>query len=530
MPAEPASPLRRLFGPRQWPKYLFAAACLSTLVVLWLALEHRRGLQAQNAASAGTVAAAERPVATKLIPPPVPDEDNFAATPLFASLFDKSIDRGTSEWPEDFSRADQLPRRTPTLAESVEGRKTGKFVTDLAAWQKAFEQSRDGIIDEEIVVSDFPDLATNAQTAVAVLAALKPYEAALAELHLANERPYSRFNINYNLENPWGILLPHLAIVKRTCQLLRLKASAELARGNADQGLRDCLLMLRLMNAPRDEPFLISQLVRVACLEINFQPIWEGLAYRRWSDSQLQMLQAKLEQLDFMTDLKLALDSEKVWGNLTIGLIRDKRTPGYLLSLLESDGKSEPWQKEADRVLTTAPREWFDQEQINYNRLIDERLLSGFEVAAKRVYPQVAEENGHLLKKTVSRTSTLLEEHLVFSKAFLIAPPGVHLKLSGAQGYSDLAVVACALERHRLASGQFPETLAALVPRFLRQVPHDVVSGKPLGYQRTADGQFVLYSVGWNESDEGGELAFLASGRGPEKKEGDWVWRYPVRK
>jgi hypothetical protein len=529
MPNEPRSPLHRLLGQRPGPKLLFAGACLGTLVVLLLFLDNRRSLQAQDAKPAGTIAQAERALAARLIPPVVPDEDNFAATPLFASLFDKSIDRGASEWPEDFRRADQLPRRALTLAESPEGRKTGRFMTDLAAWRKAFEQSRDGI-DEEIIVSETPDSTTNAQSAVVVLEALKPYQAALTELHGASERPYSRFKVNYNLDNPWGILLPQLAIVKRTCQLLRLKTSAELAAGNTDQALRDSLLMLRLVNAPRDEPMLISQLVRVACLEISFQPIWEGLAQRRWSEPQLQMLQAKLEQFDFIADLQRAFDSEKVWGNLTIGLVRDKRTPGFLLSLLESDAKPESWQKEADRVLVSAPREWFDEEQRNYNRLLDERLLPGFDAAARRVHPRIAEENGHLLKKAVGNTSTLLEEHLIFAKAFLIAPPGVHLKLAGAQGYSDLALVACALERHRLADGGFPETLAALVPRFLRQVPHDVISGEPLRYQRTADGQFLLYSVGWNESDDGGELAFLASGRGPEKKEGDWVWRYPVRK
>ena len=64
----------------------------------------------------------------------------------------------------------------------------------------------------------------------------------------------------------------------------------------------------------------------------------------------------------------------------------------------------------------------------------------------------------------------------------------------------------------------------------MKRVPHDIITGQALRYQRTADGQFLLYSVGWSEVDEGGELAFLASGRGPEKKEGDWVWRYPTRK
>jgi len=534
-PIQSAALLRRLFSRKQWPKYLFAVASLATLVGLLLALENRRRVQAQPNVAAAGLAVAERAAAEKLIPPPVPDEQNFGATPYFALMFDKAtLSTSKSRWPDDFSRADQWPRRIPALAESPEGKKTGRLMTDLVAWKKSFELAFDlsAAADkrEEIVAADFADPAANAQAAPTVLEALKPYEPVLAELHAANKRPYCRFDIKYNFENPWGILLPHLAFMKQTCQLLRLKASAELAAGHSEQALQDVLLMLRLVDSPKDEPTLISQLVRVACLEITFQPIWEGLAGRRWSDQQLQTLQARLEQFDFISDLKLALEAEKVWGNVTIGLVRDKRTPGYLLSLLESEGKAESWQKEADRVLVKAPRDWFDQEQGNYNQLFDERLLSGFDIAGRRVYPRVADENVQHLAKTLRNKDTVLKEHRLFATVFLPALTRVHLKLAGAQGYTDLAAVACALERHRLATGLFPETLAALSPRFLKRVPHDVITGQPLRYQRTDDGQFLLYSVGWNETDDAGELAFFASGRGPEKKEGDWVWRYPSAK
>ena len=72
----------------------------------------------------------------------------------------------------------------------------------------------------------------------------------------------------------------------------------------------------------------------------------------------------------------------------------------------------------------------------------------------------------------------------------------------------DLARTAIALERYRLAHGEFPESLDALAPQFIAKVPHDVIGGQPLKYRRTADGQFVLYSVGWNETDDGGVVGF----------------------
>jgi len=396
-------------------------------------------------------------------------------------------------------------------------------MTDLAASLLLLQKQS----NSSVSASSF---STRAEAASALFAAMAEYQPVVEELRSASRRPYSRFNIDYDAEDPVSILLPHLAIFKRTCQLLRLKASAELAAGKPEEALQDVLLMLRLVDSAKDEPTLISQLVRVAALEITMQPIWEGLAAHRWSDVQLQSLQATLQKFDFISALNHSLEAEKVWGNLTIALIRDKRTPNLFASMMEEDKKVESWAREADKAFQKCPRDWFDAEQQNYNRVCEERLLKGYDIAAKRVYPRVVDENMHQMEKTLGGKGTWVKDHLAFARAFLPALGRVHFKLAGAQGSADLASIACALERHRLATGKYPQGLAELAPRFLKQVPHDLITGEPLHYQLTDDGQFLLYSVGWNETDDNGELAFLASGRGPEKKEGDWVWRYPAAK
>jgi hypothetical protein len=61
---------------------------------------------------------------------------------------------------------------------------------------------------------------------------------------------------------------------------------------------------------------------------------------------------------------------------------------------------------------------------------------------------------------------------------------------------------------------EYPVTLASLVPQFLAQVPRDLIGGQPLHYRRSDDGKFLLYSVGWNEKDDGGKAG----------SEDDWVW------
>jgi hypothetical protein len=103
------------------------------------------------------------------------------------------------------------------------------------------------------------------------------------------------------------------------------------------------------------------------------------------------------------------------------------------------------------------------------------------------------------------------------------------MKFANAQTTLDLAVVACALERHRLANGSYPEQLDPLVPRYMAKITTDVISGDLLHYRRTSPAQFVLYSVGWNEKDDGGDTPVRKPGNTPDLKDGDWAWRYEVQ-
>jgi len=102
-----------------------------------------------------------------------------------------------------------------------------------------------------------------------------------------------------------------------------------------------------------------------------------------------------------------------------------------------------------------------------------------------------------------------------------------------AQTAVDQATLACALERHRLANGEFPTTLDALVPKLMAKLPHDVVTGEPLKYRRTDGGGFVLYSVGLNTEDDGGKPCIRESHEPGSRRYldlnyNDWVWTCPT--
>jgi hypothetical protein len=482
--------------------------------------ENWRGRRAWNKYRHELEARGEQLDLQAFIPKPVPDEQNFAATPLIQSWFSRKLN--DDELWEDvyFGAASTVP--------SSPDNSPRRFV-NLVAWQMAFDAFRSGRTNRhQRFESDRLDTESRAKAAPAVLQGLESSEPRLAELRAASRRPYSRYPVVYDLENPWGIRLPHLVKVKGACARLRLKSCAELAMGQGTNALEDVKLMLYLVDSAKEEPFLISYLVRVACLQITTQSIWEGLAEHRWSEAQLQELQTRLEQYNFVADFKRPLDAERASGILTVDLLYRQK---YRLSTLGTESGSTPsdWTF-ADLVGRIAPHGWYHQEELNYCRLYQIQLGGTFDGSEKRIRPGKIESNAHELEREISgrplgRPLGPIIHHRVVASLLLPDLSKAIWRSAAAQTTADQAALACALERYRLAKGQFPENLEALVPQFIARLPSDLLSGEPYKYRRTDDGQFTLYSVGWNEKDDGGVTGKTLY----DDKQGDWVWQYPPK-
>ncbi len=92
-----------------------------------------------------------------------------------------------------------------------------------------------------------------------------------------------------------------------------------------------------------------------------------------------------------------------------------------------------------------------------------------------------------------------------------------------------LLVAAIALERYRLRRGAYPESLDSLVPELLSSPPLDFMDGKPLRYRRTEDGHFLLYSIGTDCLDDGGNGRIPGSPRpNSDLDPPDLVWPRPA--
>jgi hypothetical protein len=120
---------------------------------------------------------------------------------------------------------------------------------------------------------------------------------------------------------------------------------------------------------------------------------------------------------------------------------------------------------------------------------------------------------------------SLFLRHRFFAALMVPALSRVSQKAAFSQTASETAAVACALERYRLARGELPDSLGRLTPEFVGKLPHDVITGEVLKYHRGVNGDYVLYSVGWNETDEAGRAGQHQSNEGNDQSDGDWVWR-----
>lgn len=506
-----------MFGWKCIRRCLLVLVWTATLIALFYGEENWRGARAWNKYRQTLEARGEQLDLRTFIPKSIPDEENFAATPLVKAWFP----RGETMSGSNYFRAEKmLGSRTTNGARQY---------LDLAAWKMAFAaaQSPTNGGGKEKFKSEKVDRDSRAQAAPAVLKALSLGEPDLPALRLAAQRPRSRYPVNYDMENPWGILLPHLGKLKGACMQLLLNACAQLAAGQTEGAFEDVKLMFYLADSVKDEPFLISHLVRMACMQLATQPIWEGLADHRWSEVQLSELQKRMRAFDFFADLKRPLKSERAAAVLTAELLNRHK---YSLDDLSGPPiDAPPWAGAIGRMI---PHGWYHLEQINYCRLFDAQLEGTFDASQKRVSPSKVQLQGRELESNLAGsaganhlTGAVLVQHRLLAALLLPALGTVSRKIAIAQTATDEALLACALERYRLVNNAFPENLAALVPQFAAALPHDVINGEPFKYRRTPEGQFVLYSIGWDEKDDGGTPGKTLF----DEKQGDWVWTYPAK-
>jgi hypothetical protein len=517
--------IRWVYHWRNFKRFLFGVACLITLIALFYAEENWRGKHAWDQFKREWEAKGVQFGPAAVIPAPVPDDRNFAMAPVFDAvnkLMDEKWrtqhrnphqgkDGDEREWDTNLvNRLDMMISENPGNPTNGIGNWQKSTLSDLGVWQEYYR----GLASK---TNEFPVPPQPQTPAKDVLSALSPYDSTIEELQLAMQLPDSRFPISYDMEPPAAILLPHLADLKHTAQVSQLRALAELQNGQSDKALADVKLILRLSDSISNEPILISHLVRIAVVNLALQPVWEGLVAHQWSDPQLGELDEVLAKVDLLADYHTAMRGELMLCQ--IGDIEYLRHYPERISDLTGQGDS------SSRIQRSfwhpIPDGWFYQNELHCARAMLDHYLPMADVSGHRVRPNEVQ----MANSAVSSDLGHLTPYNFFARLLLPALGAAVKKSAFGQESVDLARVAIALERYRLGRGAYPESLDALTPQFMAKLPHDIITGELLHYRRTADGQYVIYSVGWNGRDDGGVVVLnKVSSTRVDIDEGDWVW------
>jgi hypothetical protein len=450
--------------------------------------------------------------ASSFIPPPVPDAENLAMAPLLAPLNDYVKDpKSGAEVPRDPAAVEQLKSVNLTKLNVH-----SKPMPLLGGWQLG---KRTRLEDWQDWLLDTPprNAMPSGQAGKDVLAALDKYSAQLAEFSVAAQRPLARFPLQY--EKGFAIPIRHSAVLMGFAGVYRLRALAELETGDSEAAFRDVKTLDRIAAALQPEPLLISHLVRTSVISYVPQVLWEGIAQHRWSEDQLKTMQQMLSGIDLIADHQRVVRGERGLLNSYYDKLREKHSPRSAM-IPEASGiqdlrpRSEWW------VLNILPQNaLLYQNQVWQNRWLQELVLPVFDASTGRVYPRRQAAAEEIQRQTQTTPYNFL------AKLALPVYPSISMRTAATEVVLREAIVACALERFRLKRGGYPETLRELLPDYLSQPVQDIFSDEALLYRREGGGSYILYSVGWNATDDGGAVATEpGTPNRRDDRDGDWVW------
>ncbi len=548
------------------------------VLVPFLAFENWRGHRAWEKFTAECEAAGESLRPEAVIPPPVPDEENFATIPLFAPLFEYKIAYNSIGWVRLFWADKEEVERLVSVGSFIRGyehpeidppRQTVEWshgrLFDATAWQ-AYFRSKTNII--------WP--SDNRSAAEDVLFALSRFDHDIAQLYATADRPACRLDFG-NESYPgqvigagrfFDVVFDFAYSVLGFAEIITLRSAAKLSTGDSRGAADDVLLSIKLMNQFRStEPLVFSGAFPI---QHAASAVWDGLVRGAWSDEQLRSMDSELMQIDRLADCKT---TRRHWSLVTVDRIErfgEARPLDLVVGLTDRMELSRLYDSVPYFGLPLGIRRLYEIPAVRPNyqfiSLIDtqQRVFRVSEIKGlSSTLPLYANHRGVAKGLTIRIDNDL---PLTFSRyvELLLYGFGFDAEISPlfyedirmtlgyqnlvaefltsdsedsmayyahTQSTVDLCRVAIALERHRLRHGQFPESLDALDPdvRPVGGIPHDVINGEALRYRRTEDGRFQLYSVGWNQTDDGGTTVWSGGWRGsPDREQGDWVWPQPV--
>ncbi len=444
---------------------LFALACVSILAACFYAAENWRGVKAWTNCKQELEAKGEVLDWNAYIPPPVPDEQNFFKAPKMAEWFVRQS--GTNAG-SDLGKRYANPETSALITTEI-------AASNYLAWSDSF-------------APDFDLIRT------------------------ALKRPHARMDGDY--KNPTQQPVPNFVSLRIVAQTLAQRAKCHLLLGDPEQALRDLTLIHDLscsLTANGKSVILVTAMVRVTIAGLYVDAIATGTVSRTWREPQLVALEKQLAEINLLPDVASSLRNERT---RVCDMFETLPTDQIMHRLYNSTSQS-------DLGWWFMPGGWVYQNMALVATL-EQKSIEAFDLTNNLVLPYKA-------MMATRSTEDAFRHGTPWNFLAAVCIPNFSrgiLTLARNQSLVDQAQIVCALERYRIDNGKYPDTLAALMPQFIAGLPHDVIGGKPMNYRRLDEQNFKLWSVGWNQGDDGGIWAETSDGK-EDREAGDWLWHHP---
>lgn len=355
------------------------------------------------------------------------------------------------------------------------------------------------------------------------------------------DRPLLDFQLDYGVG--FSLLLPHLAPLKHFAQRLSSTAICDLQRGDTESAVPKIRAILAIVRGMEDERLIISQLVRIASANIGVAATWEFLQSPKVRDEQLAILQREWTDAEFLPGAENALLMERAMSEAAGARMRQSSAEFRQNATMYSRGTSSAglsgWAEQAANSAVLKTKEsmwrfaWSDPDELKMlrghqailNAIRQARTNQAFATAFRQketglaalgVKPQSDSDKGYF--GIDENVSSMMSQSLVSIQR-------VPQRVFRTEVARQIVITAIALKRYQLRYGAYPPGLAALKPDFATEVPRDPMDGKPLRYRLNSDGTYVLYSVGEDGKDDGGDSSPTTPSKTTNWLQGrDWVW------
>ncbi|HEY5910165.1 MAG TPA: hypothetical protein VJA21_06125 [Verrucomicrobiae bacterium] len=321
--------------------------------------------------------------------------------------------------------------------------------------------------------------------------------------------------------------LPNLVHLRLTAQWMCGDAVGNLREGRMEEALQDLEALAACAQVNRDDYTLVAQMIRVAIAGLGLAVTWEALQAPGWTERQLERLQKAWEPVDLVDALERGFVGIRAGGEETWGLAHRGAGGQQLRKLFVLNACTNLTVQTfmSDYVLFPIYKlTGIDEDELFYLESIQGTISAIRLIKKGQPWTEAADGLNQASVKLdkISRSPQRFQHWL----SFLVMPNCIRAVQAGTRNETlrQLTLTAIALKRFQMRHGTLPLNLRALSPEILAAPTYDPLSGQPLQYIVKDDGRYILYSVGQDGRDDGGETPFWYRGKYGLWEEPDAVW------